>query len=73
MRSWFKGLAFILLLVPAGSGCGKDEKSSADKAAEAQRAIQQGGEKERKMVEGMQKGMESLEKSIQEQKEKTKK
>lgn len=74
MRSWIvKGFTFISLVVFAGLGCGKDDKSSADKAAEVQKAIQEGMQREKKMYEGMQKGMEDLEKVVQEQKEKGKK
>lgn len=74
MRSWIvKGFTFISLVAFAGLGCGRDERSSADKAAEVQKAIQEGMQREKKMYEGMQKGVEGLEKSIQEQKEKDKK
>jgi len=55
-----------------GAGCGKDEKSAADRDAEVKKVIQQGAAMERKMVEGMQKGMEKMEKGLQEQKEKQK-
>ena len=49
------------------SACGGDEKSSEDRATEAQRAMQEGMQKERQMYEGMQKGVETLEKKTQEQ------
>jgi hypothetical protein len=62
----------IAAVVLLGAGCGKDEKSSAERDAEIQKALQQGAEKERKMYEGMAKGMENMEKTIQEQKEKQK-
>jgi len=54
------------------SACG-DKKDSADKAAEAQKAIQEGMQKEQKMMEGMLKGAENLDKKTTEQKEETKK
>jgi hypothetical protein len=54
------------------SACG-DKKDSADKAAEAQKAIQEGMQKEKSMVEGMMKAGENLEKKMTEQKEETKK
>jgi hypothetical protein len=73
MESWIRVVAFIAMVVVLGMACGKDEKSSADKAAEVQKAIQEGIEKERKMYEGMQKGVEGLEKSVREQKTKEKK
>ena len=68
MGSWVKGLIFIVLIGIVGLGCGKDEKGSADKAADVQKAIQEGMEKEKKMYEGMQKGVEGMEKKVEEQK-----
>ena len=55
-----------LVLVLALSGCGGDQKSSDERAKEAQRAMQEGADKERKMYEGMQKGVEGLEKKAEE-------
>lgn len=60
-------LAGALILGLGISACG-DSKDSAEKQAEAQRAIQQGMQKERAMIEGMQKGAENLEKQAAEQK-----
>ena len=60
------GLAALL----CGVGCGKDQKSSAERDAEIKKALQEGAAKEQKMYEGMQKGVENMEKSVQEQKEK---
>jgi hypothetical protein len=57
----------------AVSACGGDSKDSADRAAEAQKAIQQGIQKEQKMIEGMVKGVETVEKKAGEVKEETKK
>jgi hypothetical protein len=54
------------------SACG-DKKDSGDTAAEAQKAIQEGMQKEKSMVEGMMKAGENLEKKMTEQKEETKK
>jgi hypothetical protein len=42
-------------------GCG-DKEDSARRTEEAQKAIQQGAQRERQMYEGMQKGAENLEK-----------
>jgi predicted small lipoprotein YifL len=68
---------FISVTIVAGmlaglSACG-DKKDSADKAAEAQKAIQEGMQKEKSMVEGMMKAGEKLEKEMTEKKEETKK
>lgn len=62
----------ILVVAFAISACG-DKKDSAARDQEAQRAIQEGMQKERKMYEGMQKGVEGLEKKTLEQKDETKK
>ena len=62
----------IPLLALAICSCG-DKKDSADRNREAQKAIQEGMQKEKQMYEGMQKGVESLEKKMQEQKEEPKK
>jgi hypothetical protein len=72
MKYRMKLLIAVVLVLLWGTGCGKDEKSSAERDAEIQKALQQGAEKERKMYEGMQKGVENMEKSLQEQKEKQK-
>jgi hypothetical protein len=54
------------------SACG-DKKNSADREAEAQKAIKEGMQKEKSMVEGMMKAGENLEKQMTEKKEETKK
>lgn len=54
------------------SACG-DKKNSADREAEARKAIQEGMQKEKSMVEGMMKAGENLEKQMTEKKEETKK
>jgi hypothetical protein len=51
-------------------GCGKDDKSSAERDAEAQKVLQQGADREKKMYEGMQKGVENIEKKVEDQKAK---
>ena len=63
---------FVLsgLILLAGQGCGRDEKSSADRDAEVKKAMQQGAQKEQQMYQGMQKGVEELEKAAKEPKEK---
>jgi hypothetical protein len=65
-------LSLAIVLTLAVSACG-DKKDSAEKQAEAQKAIQEGMQKERSMMEGMQKGVESVEKKATEPKEETKK
>jgi hypothetical protein len=72
MKNGMRFLAIAAVVLLVGTGCGKDEKSSAERDAEIQKALQQGAEKERKMYEGMAKGMENMEKSVQEQQEKKK-
>ncbi|MGH7769066.1 MAG: hypothetical protein ACREQP_16595 [Candidatus Binatia bacterium] len=72
MKNRMRALAIAAVVLLTGAGCGKDDKSAAERDAEIQKALQQGAEKERKMYEGMAKGMENMEKSIQEQKEKQK-
>ena len=61
-----------LLLTLAVVACG-DNKDSADRAAEAQKAIQEGMQKEKSMMEGMVKGVETMEKKAAEAKDETKK
>ncbi|TMA11712.1 MAG: hypothetical protein E6J89_06955 [Deltaproteobacteria bacterium] len=74
MEGWMKQFALIVLVLFmfVGLGCGKDEKSTADRDAEIKKALQEGAQKEQKMYEGMQKGVENLEKTMKEQKEKSK-
>lgn len=64
-----KAFGFMLLVILAVPSCGKDEKRD----QEIQKAIQEGAQKEKQLYEGMQKGVEKLEKGVQEQKEGTKK
>jgi hypothetical protein len=56
----------LLALMMAFPGCGGDEKGSDERAREAQKAIQEGMQKERQMYEGMQKGVEGLERKAEE-------
>jgi hypothetical protein len=65
-------LSLAIAIALAVSACG-DKKDSAEKQAEAQKAIQEGMQKEKSMVEGMMKAGENLEKKVTEQKEETKK
>lgn len=69
MKAWSMILAAALWVLPA---CG-DKKESAEREKEAQRAIQQGLQKEKALMEGMIKGVESVEKKMAEQKDETKK
>ena len=59
--SWI--LLSMILVLPA---CGGDKKSSDEQAKEAQKAIAEGMQKEKSMYEGMVKGVESLEKKVEE-------
>ena len=59
-------------LLAAVAACG-DKKDQAAREEAAKQAIQQGGQKEQKMMEGMVKGVETTEKKMTEQKEETKK
>jgi hypothetical protein len=56
-------LLFMLLGFPA---CGGDQKSSDDRTKDAQKAIQEGMAKEKKMYEGMVKGVEDVQKKVEE-------
>ncbi len=71
-----KSLGYMLMTVfLAGAllACSGDKKDSADRQNEAQKAIQEGMQKEKAMYEGMQKGVENIEKKMEGQKEETKK
>ena len=70
---YFIPLGAVLIAVSLLPACSKDEKSSAERDKEVQKALQEGAQKEQKMYEGMQKGMESMEKKMEGQKEETKK
>ncbi len=72
MQMWVRVFVLSGLIFLAGQGCGRDEKSSADRDAEARKALQQGVQREQQMYQGMQKGVENLEKAAKEQQEKTK-
>ncbi|MGH7824342.1 MAG: hypothetical protein ACREQ7_04095 [Candidatus Binatia bacterium] len=61
------GCAVLVLVLLAA--CGND-KSREERAQEAQRAIQQGAQKERQLYEGVQKQVQDLDKKTQEQKAK---
>ena len=54
------------------SACG-DKQDQAQREEAAKQAIQQGAQKEQKMLEGMVKGVETVEKKMTEAKEETKK
>jgi hypothetical protein len=56
----------VLSVTLALTACGGDQQSSDDRTKEAQKAIQEGMQKERQMYEGMQKGVEALEKKGEE-------
>lgn len=63
------GLLGLVSLLPA---CG-DKQDQAAREEAAKQAIQQGAQKEQKMMEGMVKGVETVEKKMTEEKEETKK
>lgn len=71
MRNTIQWVA-IVGMIAALAGCG-DKKDAAQREEAAKQAIQQGLEKEKGMIEGMQKGVENIEKKMAEQKEQTKK
>lgn len=70
MRNWFGAFVLVGLVFLLGAGCGKDDKSSAQRDEEVKKVLQEGAQKEQKMYEGMQKGVENLEKGAKEQQEK---
>ena len=57
-----------LALALGVSACGKDDKDSAARNAEIQKTLQEGSQREKQMYEGMQKGVEDLEKQSSPQK-----
>lgn len=65
-------LSFALGISIAVAACGGDKKDSAEKAAEVQKVMQEGMQKEQKMMEGMVKGVETMEKKAAEAKEEKK-
>jgi hypothetical protein len=72
MKTWMRVPACSAVVLLLGVGCGKDQKSSAERDTEIQKALQEGAGKEQKMYEGMQKGVENMEKAVKDQKEKGK-
>ena len=62
----------VVLMIALASACG-DKKDQAAREEAAKQAIQQGVQKEQKMMEGMAKGVENIEKKMAEAKEETKK
>ncbi|HET9883842.1 MAG TPA: hypothetical protein VFS81_18970 [Candidatus Binatia bacterium] len=61
-------MGMVLALGIALSACGKDDKDSAARNAEIQKTLQEGSQREKQMYEGMQKGVEDLEKQSSPQK-----
>jgi outer membrane protein assembly factor BamE (lipoprotein component of BamABCDE complex) len=60
-----------LALAMGLSACGKNDKDSAARDAEIQKTLQEGSQRERQMYEGMQKGVENLEKQSSQKPDKT--
>jgi hypothetical protein len=71
MGKTFRMMVFFGL-VAALPACG-DKKDQAANEEAAKQAIQQGAQKEQKMMEGMVKGVETVEKKMTEEKQETKK
>jgi hypothetical protein len=67
MRTIIIGMVFVLTI--GLSACGKDDKDSAARDAEIKKALQEGSQRERQMYQGMQKGVEDLEKQSSPQKQ----
>jgi hypothetical protein len=63
--------AMVLALAIGLSACGKDDKDRAARDAEIQKTLQEGSQREKQMYEGMQKGVENLEKQPSQKQEKT--
>jgi hypothetical protein len=63
MRYVASMLVSLLLLLPS---CGGDQKSSAEREQEAQKAIEEGMQKEKRLYEGMVKGVEGIGKKAEE-------
>ncbi|HEX6438724.1 MAG TPA: hypothetical protein VF182_16420 [Candidatus Binatia bacterium] len=61
----------VLALAMGLSACGKNDKGSAARDAEIQKTLQEGSQRERQMYEGMQKGIENLEKQSSQKPDKT--
>ena len=61
------GMVFVLAI--GLSACGKDDKDSAARDAEIKRTLQEGSQREKQMYEGMQKGVQDLEKQSSSQKQ----
>ena len=64
------GTFFVVLFAVAVLGCGGDNRSQAERDAEVQKTIQDAAQKERQLYEGMQKGVEEIEKKALEEKSK---
>ena len=66
------GPIVMLTLLAMFSACG-DKKDSAARDQEVQKVLQEGMQKEKGMMEGMQKGVENIEKKLTAQKDSSKK
>ncbi|MGH7847421.1 MAG: hypothetical protein ACREQW_19920 [Candidatus Binatia bacterium] len=68
MKRWKKGL--VLAAIAAGAVYGCKGGSDSSKEVDVQKVMQEAAEKERKMYEGARKGVEGMEKNVQQQMEK---
>ena len=66
----YPGIAAAVFACGLILSCSKDEKASAERDKEVQRVLQEGAQREQKMYEGMQKGVEKLDKAPEDQKAK---
>lgn len=62
------GTLFVVVFAVAVLGCGGDDRSQAERDAKVQKTIQDAAQKERQLYEGMQKGVEEIEKKALEDK-----
>lgn len=61
-------LGAVAIAAVLAFGCNKDSKTAAERDAEVKKVLQEGAQKEQKMYEGMQKGVENMEKKAADQK-----
>jgi hypothetical protein len=62
--------AVVLVVIVAGIGCKGEGGGSGGKEVDVQKVMQEAADKEKKMYEGVQKGIEGMEKNLQQPAEK---